>query len=332
MAGVWPNLDLSDLETRVRTYINEVTASFFTQAEIYRWLSVAAKDIAQKSLCVRRIIDAVTANATRTVTTNVYKVLYVEYLPASGRPVMLAKIDPIKVGGVPLNGTAPQYWYELGNTIGIEPVPDAIYNLRLYAADMPHICYATQYPVYNWTGTPTWTGSGTGTFSNAATQNAYTGTTGQVGIDTASSILAATTPHVFWFTLSGVSNCGMTISAGTTASQIFNTNGHHCCKLTSAGNTNCVITTTMTGATGGITITNLYIAKEADFAAATDQTELTAAWQHLMVIYATAKALRKDRKAAAAVMLEDVYAKEVEYLKQNIVDIIPDGKDAIKYQ
>lgn len=65
MAGTYPNLDASDLETRVRTYLNEVTQDFYTQTEIYRWLSIAAKDIAQKSMCVRRILDAVTTASTK---------------------------------------------------------------------------------------------------------------------------------------------------------------------------------------------------------------------------------------------------------------------------
>lgn len=95
MAGVWPNLDAEDLEARVRTYINEYTASFFTQVEIWRWLSLGAKDIAQKTTCIRRILDAITVASTRHVATDAYKVIHVEYIPASGRPQMLTKISPL---------------------------------------------------------------------------------------------------------------------------------------------------------------------------------------------------------------------------------------------
>lgn len=224
MAGTYPNLDAADLETRVRTYINEVTAGFFTQVEIWRWLSMGAKDIAQKTLCVRRILDAVTVSATRNVATSCYKVLYVEYIPSSGRAVMLTKIDPLRIGHYPgvVVGTEgpPLYWYEFGSNIGIDPIPNAVYSLRLYVADLPKM---------------------------------------------------------------------YRIGAPTTL-------------------------------------------VEADFAATTDQTELSTAWQHLLVLYATSKALYKDRKAGPAQMLEAIYNNELAYLRQAIVEVIPDGRDSLKYK
>lgn len=220
MAGTWPNLDASDLETRVRTYLNEVTADFFTQAEIWRWLSVAAKDTAQKTLCIRRILDAVTVNATRNVVTNAYKVLHVEYVPASGRAIMLTKVDPLRLGHYPVNGATPQYWYEFGANIGIEPIPDAVYNLRLYVADLPKMY-----------------------------------------------LIGAPTTLV-----------------------------------------------------------------EADFANTTDQTELPTAWQHLLALYATHGGLTKDRKYGPAQMLEAIYNNELAYLRQAIVEVIPDGRNGLKYQ
>ncbi len=328
MAGTWPNLDASDLETRVRTYLNEVTADFYTQADIWRWLSVGAKDIAQKTLCVRRILDAVTTTSTRNVTTNAYKVMHVEYIPASTRAVMLTKIDPLRLGHYPINGTAPQYWYEFGSAIGIEPLPDATYNLRLYVADLPKMQYAT-YPITNWSSG--WTATGTGTWSHGASVNAYTGTTGQAGIDTANpAILVTSTNYTFTITVSGVSNCGVTITAGTVVSPTFNTAGVHSFTCTTAS-TALVLTATMTGASGGLTVDDLYILKEADFAAVGDQIELPSTWQHLLALYATYSGLTKDRKYGPAQMLESIYNNELVYLRQNVIEVIPDGRNAMKY-
>lgn len=140
MPGTWPNLDGGESLTRIRTYVNETTAGFFTDAELYRNLSIAAKEIAQKSGCIKRILDAQTTSGTRTVTTNVYNVEFVEYIPSDGsRPFMLGEIDPLKCGHFPLDGTYPQYWYKFGDTIGIEPIPDGTYNLRLYCSDIPKV-------------------------------------------------------------------------------------------------------------------------------------------------------------------------------------------------
>jgi len=327
MSGTWPMLDASDLETRVRTYINEVTADFFTQDEIWDWLSIGARDIAQKSLCIRRILDTQTASGTREIATNAYKVLHVEYIPSSGREQMLTKIDPLRLGHYPINGTSPQYWYEYGSYIGIEPLPDATYNLRLYVADMPKMQHST-YPVTTWSSG--WTDSGTGTWT-LTTSAAYVGTTGQIGILTFDTAISSSTNYTFSVTVSGVSNCSLKITAGSTDSVTVTTAGVHTFNITSAGTTALVFTATMTGATGGLTLDSLYILKEADFAAVGDQTELPTAWQHLLVLYATAKALYKDRKVGPASMIEAIYNNELEYQRQNIVEVIPDGRNNIKY-
>src|SRR5512145_381512 len=136
MAGTWPNLDQSDLSTRIREYINETTAGFYTDANINSWLNMAAQKTAQLSMCTQRIFDAVTVSGVRTVPHPAMKVAFVEYVPSDGsRPTMLTKIDPLKLNHFPLSGTAPQYWYEFGEYIGIEPLPNAAYILNLYAVD-----------------------------------------------------------------------------------------------------------------------------------------------------------------------------------------------------
>jgi hypothetical protein len=153
MPGTFPNQDCSDLETRVRVYLNEVTASFFTQAEIWSWLSMAMKDIAQVTTCVRRIQSVVTVINTRTVAAAYYKVFHVEYVPSSGRALFLRKITPIQIGHCRAeeNGLYPQYWYEFGSTIGIEPLPDGVYNLNLYIADVPKMVSGGVYTEADYT-------------------------------------------------------------------------------------------------------------------------------------------------------------------------------------
>jgi hypothetical protein len=135
----FPDLTVSELETRVRTYLSEVTPSFYTQAEIWRWLSLSAKDIGQECLVPRRVLEVDTANGVRTVTTHVYKVTHVEYVPSSGRSLNLPKIDPLKTSHYPIDGVTPQYWYEHGDSIGIEPLPNATYRLLLYVIDFPKV-------------------------------------------------------------------------------------------------------------------------------------------------------------------------------------------------
>lgn len=320
-------LTCGDLETRARAYLNEATADFFAQADIFAWLSSGVRDIAQKSLCIRRIIDVDTANATRTVATSCYKVMHVEYIPSSGRSLMLTKIDPLRVGHYPLDGTAPQYWYEFGQTIGIEPLPNATYRLRLYVVDLPKICHTT-YPITSFaTG---WTGSGTGTWTNGTTA-AYAGTTGQIGVNTWGTALTDTVNYTFSFTVSGISNCTLKISAGTAESVSISANGYYTFNLTDTGGTGLVFTATMTGATGGVTVDNLYISSEVSVSATANTTELNQMWYHLLVLYVTYNGLLRENRLQAASILESLYNNELVYMRQSIIEQIPDGNTDLQY-
>ncbi len=328
-SGVWPNLAADDLEARVRTYLNEVTASFYTQAEIYRWLSVAAKDIAQKTLCVRRILDAHTTASTRNVTTNCYKVLHVEYVPSSGRPQMLLKIDPLRVGHYPgvtvgTEGT-PLYWYEFGSAIGIDPLPAATYDLRLYVADLPKmqtayngIAFVEGAGANQWTDSATaWTCATTATHSGA----------GPTTLTANTAHATANTNVTMVFTVDSIGASGtVTPSCGATGIAVTSA-GVHMQTLAATTPWKSVLS-----ATNDVVISNFYAYVEADYAAAADQIELPCAWQHLLALYATHGGLTKDRKYGPAQMLESIYNNELAYLRQAIVEIIPDGRSSLKLQ
>ncbi|MFH1147971.1 MAG: hypothetical protein V1736_09740 [Pseudomonadota bacterium] len=60
----------------------------------------------------------------------------------------LLKILPTNVGHIAIDGTAPQYWFQWGNNIVIEPVPDAAYSLTLSISDYPtaELTLTTEYP------------------------------------------------------------------------------------------------------------------------------------------------------------------------------------------
>jgi len=325
VSGVWPLLDAADLELRVRTYLNEVAADFYTQAEIWRWLSIAAKDIAQKTLCVRRILDVKTTSAARNVATRCYKVLHVEYVPSSGRAQMLTKIDPLRAGHYPTNGTAPQYWYEFGSYIGIDPVPDAVYYLRLYVADLPKM-----QTVYNGIAfveggaANQWTDSGTGwACSTTATHSG----TGPDTLTANTALAAANTDVTMVFTVDSIGATGtLSVSCGAGSQVIIPVAGVHMhSRLATTPWQPALI------ATNDVVISGFYAYIEKDYTVVGDQTELPAAYQHLLALYATYSGLTKDRKYGPAQMLESIYNNELAYLRANIVEVIPDGRASLKY-
>jgi len=127
---------MDNLRTRVRDLLNESTATFFSDAEINRWLNDGERDIAIKSLCLEQIDQLSTTGSTRTVSYSAYKVKHLEYVPTSGTPKGLVKIKPAHMGR--LSGdNVPFYWFESKNNVAIEPVPDGTYTLNAYVGDYP---------------------------------------------------------------------------------------------------------------------------------------------------------------------------------------------------
>ncbi len=316
--STWPNLDCGDQKTRVRTYVNEQVASFFTDTEIKRWLSLGIKDIAQKTTCVRRILDAHTTASTRTVSHDVYKVHHVEYVPATGRSRMLTRITPLQIGHFPFEygGVLPEYWYEFGSIIGIDPLPSTQYNLRLYVSDKPKLVISNRYVQSDWTAGTGWTA--------ASGSASHTGASGDLTYGTA---LVTATKYTTVFTISGLGASATCIPYfGSVAGETVTANGIHMMNATSAG--------TVFKFTGlnVFTIDDIYLFKESDYASDSDQTELSSAWQHLIVLFATIQALYKDKKPSPGSMLETILNNELAYLKQNIVDVIPDGSNQLLYQ
>lgn len=312
MAGTYPNLDAADLELKVRTYLNEVTEKFYTQAEIWRWLSLAAQNIAQSSLCVRRVLDAQTNANVRTIACDAYKVLAVEYIPTTGRRIFLQKVNPLQLGHYLLDGITPQYWYEFGGSVGIDPLPTAVYEMRLFVADVAKINVAsiTNFTT-GWTAGTGWTGGA----------NAYH-TGAPSGDFTYGTALSPAVRYTISFYVASLGTGGiLTPYIGTATGTPITTIGYHTQNLLSSAGAPALKFT----AVNSVEFDDLTILKKADFAAAADQTELNPEWQHLMALYATYSGLIKDGKIAQARILEAAHIGEIVYLRNHFVDILPNG-------
>lgn len=313
MAGTYPNLDASDLEFRTRLYLDEAVADFYSQAELWRWFSVASKEIAQRATCIRRILDAQTTSGVYSVSTNTYKVSHVEYIPSTGRPVVIEKIDPLKSGHNKLNGASPQFWYELGSLIGIDPVPDATYKLRLYVIDIPKMVDLSISSFSSgWTAGTGW---------SASTTASHTGAT--AGTLTYGTVLSASTNYTIEFTVTGIGTGGtVTPYAGSTAGVPVTSNGYHAQNIVSSSGSPALIF----NAANSVTLTAVKTYKEANFSSVSDQIEMEPAWHSLLTLYATFSGLVKDKKFQQAQFIESIYRGELAYMKHNMTDIIPDGK------
>jgi hypothetical protein len=300
----------ADYETKVRTYLNEVTANFYTQAEIWLWLSSAAREISQQTLCIRRRLSCSTCgNNVRHVNINAYKAIHVQY-----GTKMLPKCQPIRLGRDPFyNSTYPQYWYEYGNLIGIEPMPDNVYDLKVYVADVAKI-YSTS-PWTDWTAGARWSLGDSYTHTGASSSLTLT-----AGITNAVN-------YTFEFEISNIgASSNLFLTAGSQMGAIISTNGWHTQNIVSTG-TSLTIT-----AYGDVAIDNFKIYKEATISATTDVLEFDDEWETSVALYATYCGLLKDKAYPAAALLYAIYKNDFDYIRQNIVEVIPDGSLDLTYR
>jgi hypothetical protein len=80
-----------------------------------------------------------------------------------------------------------------------------------------------------------------------------------------------------------------------------------------------------------IVIDELLVLKRSNLVGSTDQLEISAAFQHNIALAAVSRGLTKNKQNGPAQLLNEINNGELEYLKQNIVDIIPNGRNSLVY-
>ena len=120
-----------------RFYLRDVTAHWWSDAELTSYINIAIRDIAMKTGCVQHLDSVVTSAGSRWVNYSGYKVIAVEYKPVTGRRRYLRNITMTQLGHVAFGTTnsEPEFWFEDTNRIGIDPIPNGVYSLDLYVAD-----------------------------------------------------------------------------------------------------------------------------------------------------------------------------------------------------
>lgn len=331
MAGTWPNMDLDDMETLVRFLIAEDTPRYFTQAEIWRWLAQAAGRAAESAQCVRRILDAVTTPDERVVAVNAARCHYCEYVPAEGRPIMLPRIDPRRVGHSATPGYAPQSWFPYAGYVTIEPIPNAVYQLRLYVSDGPRIRHAV-YPIADFSSG--WTETGGGALWTPGDYLQFTGPAEGTESAIEGVTLEADTDYVIIFTVTDLADAQVTCKIGAEAATAITTaNGIHAVAITAPAGSpplTFLARDLKTGGGGTLKIDDIFCLRTAAFSAGTDQTDIPPAYRLIMVLWATAQALYKDKRRQPAMILERICDAELDYLRRHQEETIPDGEDDLK--
>jgi hypothetical protein len=133
------NWTVGDIITLARDTLNEEGTVSLTATEFLALVNDGYFDVATKAQCYERRIQLANISASvpliNVLPYYVFKINYVEYYTENkGIPCIL----PNAVGHTDIDGYDPQYWFQWGNVIVIEPLPDvSTYDLYLYASCYP---------------------------------------------------------------------------------------------------------------------------------------------------------------------------------------------------
>lgn len=136
-------LTITNIINNVRSALNETSTTMLSDAELTILINDGYKDICAKALSYEKKITKDNISTSQKIVPlvgeNVARINYVEYKSGTtegGKGMMC--VLPQAVGHIPINTNAPQYWYQWGEYLVLEPLPDAAtYDLSVYASCYP---------------------------------------------------------------------------------------------------------------------------------------------------------------------------------------------------
>ncbi len=135
-------LTVTGIINNVRSDLNETTTTMLTDAELTIMINDGYKDVCTKALAYENKITKDNIAAEKIVSlvgSNVIRVNYVEYKSSTtqgGKGLICAM--PQAFGFMPISTSVPLYWFQWGDFLIIDPIPDATtYDLAVYATCYP---------------------------------------------------------------------------------------------------------------------------------------------------------------------------------------------------
>jgi hypothetical protein len=142
-------LTLTTMRSLIRAALNESSTTSITNTELNAAINDGYKDVCAKTGCYEKLITIPNiASGVRlvpltyaAVSNYVMRVNYVEYYKTTSDTPYgygLPQVYPQTFGHMPIDTYVPQFWFQWGNYLSIETVPDvATYDIYVYAACYP---------------------------------------------------------------------------------------------------------------------------------------------------------------------------------------------------
>jgi hypothetical protein len=127
-----PRIDT--IEYQIMSALTEQSPAALSSAMLINAINDGHKDVAAKSLCLESESVVSTVPGSRFVPFSGYKV---KDIKDESTNLGVIETMPQSFGHNIIDGARPQYWFQWGGYVVLDPVPDAVYSLRLYLAIPP---------------------------------------------------------------------------------------------------------------------------------------------------------------------------------------------------
>lgn len=134
-------LTLTLIRAIVRRNLDLASVTPISDTELNAIINDGYRDVCVKSLCYETKITQTNIPASiryvPLMSSNVIRVNYVEY-DLSSSCLGMQEVLPQTIGHTPADTSVPRYWFQWGDYLVIEPLPDvATYDLFIYASCLP---------------------------------------------------------------------------------------------------------------------------------------------------------------------------------------------------
>lgn len=136
-------LTVSNIINNVRSALNETTTTMLTNTELTIMENDGYKDVCAKGFAYEKKITKDNISADQKIISlvgqHIVRINYVEYKSGTtqGGSGMMCT-PPTSIGHMPIPSNAPWYWFQWGEYLIVEPLPDvATYDLEVYATCFP---------------------------------------------------------------------------------------------------------------------------------------------------------------------------------------------------
>lgn len=130
----------TEVVTLARQRYNATSDDFFSDDELYTYLYMAQKELAEETLCIRNVYSTTTVASQQeyqkpTLCLSIKRITYngqkiLKILDREDDALTLFAQDTTATG-------TPQYYWEWGTSIELRPVPDDTLTLKIYCYDLP---------------------------------------------------------------------------------------------------------------------------------------------------------------------------------------------------